>query len=63
VQVAQDNGARFLLVHPKGAGVAPELRYLADEIVQLETHQLSKMFRDKPARADDIDTAEAVASD
>jgi uncharacterized LabA/DUF88 family protein len=35
VRVVQDEGRRVLLLHPVGAGVATELRHLADEVVVL----------------------------
>lgn len=35
VRDSQDEGRRILLVHPANAGVATELRHLADEIIEL----------------------------
>jgi uncharacterized LabA/DUF88 family protein len=65
VQVAQDSGTRFLLAHPKGAGVAPELRHLADEIITIEGHELEKMFRKRKATeaAIELEIVEAVVTD
>lgn len=64
VQVAQDNGAKFVVAHPRNAGVAPDLRHLADEIIQFEKHELEKMFRTRTIRADEETvTLDAVAVD
>lgn len=63
VQVAQDTGVRFIVAYPKGAGMAPELRHLADELIQIEPHELKKMFRARRIRTDDITSVEAVATD
>jgi len=53
VQVAQDTGARFIVAYPKGAGMAPELRHLADELVQIEPHELKNMFRKRKVKPDE----------
>jgi uncharacterized LabA/DUF88 family protein len=52
VEVAQDAGARIIVVHAKAAGIATELRHLADELIQLEDHELKKMFKIKKKKAD-----------
>lgn len=44
VRVAQDRGCRVLLAHPPQAGVAHELRDLADEIVEIDLHHLAYLF-------------------
>jgi uncharacterized LabA/DUF88 family protein len=67
VQVAQDTGARFAIAYPKGAGMASELRHLADDLIQIEDYELRKMFRIKKCEAADeaqaIDPDAVVAAD
>lgn len=47
VRVAQDEGCKVNLLIPNGAGVATELRQLADEVWTLETAELHRMLRDR----------------
>jgi uncharacterized LabA/DUF88 family protein len=44
VRTAQDAGRRVVLAHPEGAGVAQELRQLADHVVEIGVPHLSRMF-------------------
>lgn len=44
VEVAQDEGARIIVAGPEGAGVAPQLRRLADEFWQLDRQQIEGLF-------------------
>ncbi len=50
VRVAQDEGCRVMLAHPIKAGVATELRQLADQIIPIEGEVLMGMghLRGKP---------------
>lgn len=64
VQAAQNTGAKYILAHPKGAGVAPALRHLADEVILIERHELEKMFRARRTKpGEEADLVEAVATD
>jgi uncharacterized LabA/DUF88 family protein len=66
VAVAQDAGARFVVAYPKGAGIATELRHLADELITIEDHELKKMFKIKKRKAGEtppVETLEVVATD
>lgn len=53
VRVAQDEGSRVMLAHPSKAGVATELRQLADQIIPIEGAVLEGMvhLRGKPRTA------------
>lgn len=44
VRVAQDEGRRVIVAVPKGAGLAKELRQLADEVHDIDASQLRSMF-------------------
>lgn len=43
VRAAQEAGARVIVAHPERAGVATELRQLADTLVVVERDHLSRM--------------------
>jgi uncharacterized LabA/DUF88 family protein len=45
VRVAQDSGCRVLLAVPPGAGVADELRQVADEVISLNRDILHRILR------------------
>jgi uncharacterized LabA/DUF88 family protein len=47
VWTAQEEGRKVLLAVPKGAGVAPQLRRTADEVIELDTATLERFL---PAR-------------
>ncbi|HUA74356.1 MAG TPA: NYN domain-containing protein [Solirubrobacteraceae bacterium] len=51
VRVAQDSGCRVLLAVPPGAGVAEELRQVADEVISLDHEVLRQILRvaERPA--------------
>lgn len=44
LRVAQDEGRRMFVAIPRGAGVAAELRQLADEVIVLDDDVLNDMF-------------------
>jgi uncharacterized LabA/DUF88 family protein len=44
VRVAQEEGRRIIVAIPVGAGIATELRQIADRVVHLDADSLSQMF-------------------
>jgi uncharacterized LabA/DUF88 family protein len=46
VRVAQDEGRRVIVAVPKGAGLAQELKQIADEVWTIEPPDLQKLFTD-----------------
>jgi uncharacterized LabA/DUF88 family protein len=59
VRAAQDAGRRVVLAHPHGAGVAGELRELADEVVTIERETIQGWFEIRERR----DEAEGEAEE
>ena len=51
VRTAQDAGRRVVLAHPEGAGVAQELRQLADHVLEIGIPHLTRMFAQPSAEA------------
>lgn len=51
VRVAQDFGCRVLLAVPRGAGVAKELRQVADAILPIDNATLNRILRVNPQGA------------
>jgi uncharacterized LabA/DUF88 family protein len=51
VRVAQDAGCRILLAMPNGAGVAKELRQVADEIITIDDKALKRVLQASPKRS------------
>jgi uncharacterized LabA/DUF88 family protein len=48
VRVAQDEGRRIVVAVPEGAGLAVELKQLADEVVELTKADLAQMLEVAP---------------
>lgn len=59
VRVAQDEGRRIVVAVPEGAGLAVELKQLADEVVELTKADLAQMLEVTP-RATDSSTSSAA---
>jgi uncharacterized LabA/DUF88 family protein len=55
VRTVQDAGREVILGVPVGAGVAPELRRVVDELVVIQDMQLRRMLKDKPGLQSYID--------
>jgi uncharacterized LabA/DUF88 family protein len=45
LRLAQDEGRRMLVAVPKGAGIAAELKQLADEVIVLDKSDVELMFK------------------
>jgi uncharacterized LabA/DUF88 family protein len=52
VRVVQEMGKEVIVAYPEGAGVAPTLLALADEVVEIRDLELRKMLKSKPGVAD-----------
>src|SRR5262249_53585050 len=49
VRVAQDEGRRIIIAHPRGAGVSRELQHVADEMIELDQAALQTLLVVPPA--------------
>jgi len=48
VRTAQDAGRHVIIAHPVGAGIATELRQLADVLIPIRADELQRMLTDRP---------------
>lgn len=51
VRAVQDAGAKVIVAHPEGAGVATELRQLADHVEPIDADSLSRIVLESSSRA------------